>query len=98
MSDQERATLVATLREVVAHLRAHDEPSWADEVDQCRWRIEDGEARAAARLKRSLEGSGGLTDLDLRVANKDAADPETVAANERLRTLLDDARKLLDVL
>jgi hypothetical protein len=98
MTDQARATLVATLREVVAHLRAHDEPSWADEVDQCRWRIEDGEEQGATRLMRSIDGSGGLTDLDLRVANKGSADPETQEANERLRSLLDDARKLVATL
>lgn len=93
-----RAALVTTLREVVAHLRAHDEPSWADEVDQCRWRIEDGEAQGAARLMRSIEGSGGLNDLDLRVANRDAGDPETLAANDRLRSLLDESRKLVETL
>ncbi|MGQ0844764.1 MAG: hypothetical protein ACT4QF_11565 [Sporichthyaceae bacterium] len=87
-TDRERASLVATLREVVAHLRGHDEPSWADEVDQCRWRVEDGDPNGIARFLRATDGSGGLADLTLRVPQREESHPDAQAANDHLRSLL----------
>lgn len=89
---------MTVLKELAAHLREHDEPTWVDGLAECRFLIEDGDKRGLPRLLGQLGGDGGLRDLDLRLPNRDSADPAVRAANERLQSLLDDARKLVEAL
>lgn len=86
--------LIATLQDLTAHLRAHDEPTWADALTECRFLIEDGDSRGVSRLLRNLDSEGGLGDLALRVPHGDAGDPATVEANDRLRALMAEAEAL----
>jgi len=86
--------LIATLRELTAHLRAHDEPTWADALTECRFLIEDADPRGLPRLLRNLESEGGLNDLALRVPHADSGDRATQRANGRLLELMAETHTL----
>lgn len=94
LAEHDRSALVGVLRELTAHLREHDEPTWADQVAECRFLVEDGDPRGVTRLLGSLDGAGGLKELVLRVPRVDAADPAARAVHDRLVALLADAGRL----
>ncbi len=97
-TDPDRAKLIATLKALAAHLREYDEPTWTDEVNECRFLIEDVDARGVPRLLRVSGGAGSLSDLTLRVPHTDPSEPTALAANDRLHALLNEARALAEKL
>ncbi|MGQ0464231.1 MAG: hypothetical protein ACT4QG_02810 [Sporichthyaceae bacterium] len=90
--------LISTLKDLTAHLRAHDEPTWADALTECRFLIEDDDPRGLPRLLHNLASEGGLNDLALRVPHDESGAAATVTANDRLRALMAEAGGLAQAL
>ncbi|MBN1895851.1 hypothetical protein JW906_15290 [bacterium] len=95
--EQKLSRLVFLLEEAASLLRSHDENHWASWIGEDLIRLKAEDYSGAAHFLKAFGGMGSINDLILSPLNGHLlTEPETAAANEKLRSLLAEARELAE--